>query len=319
MADQTDQTHHHHHSHDSGHHHHHSHARPKSYNSAFAIGIVLNLFFVGAEAFYGFLSHSLALMADAGHNLSDVVGLAIAWGAFWLSGKKPSAYFTYGLKRSSILSALFNAVLLLVAIGAIVLEAVQRFWEPAPVQTSTVMIVAGIGIVINAATALLFLRDREHDLNIRGAYLHMAADAAISLGVVLAGVAIYFTEWNWIDPTVSLVICLIIVIGTWGLLRDSVKLSMDAVPDNVDPLQVRAYFEKLQGVSEVHDLHIWALSTTETALSVHLVIPNNQEGDRLLAKIARELKETYKIHHPTIQIERGDVDYNCDLKPNDVV
>lgn len=311
--------HHHHHSH--GHHHHHSHAprAPGHYNRAFAIGISLNIIFVVIEATYGFWANSLALVADAGHNLSDVIGLAVAWIAVWLSGKKPSAHFTYGLRRSSILSALFNSVFLLVAIGAIMLEALQRFWNPAPVQSGVIITVATIGIVINALTALLFLKDREHDINIRGAYLHMAADAAISLGVVIAGVIIYYSGWQWIDPTVSLLICAIILIGTWGLLRDSVKLSMDAVPDHIDPAEVRVYLEKLPGVREVHDLHIWALSTTETALSVHLVIPQKGETDPLLERVARDLKEKFKIHHPTVQIESGDEAYNCELKSNDVV
>ncbi len=314
-------SHHHSHAHSSGHHHHHSHApaNPANYNRAFAIGIVLNLIFVFIEAIYGFLSHSLALVADAGHNLSDVIGLAVAWVAFWLSAKKPTTHFTYGLKRSSILSALFNSIFLLVAIGAIILEAVKRFWSPDPVQSGTMIAVASVGIVINTATALLFMKDSKHDLNIKGAYLHMAADAAISLGVVIAGIAIYYTNWNWIDPTVSIAICIIIVIGTWGLLKDSVKLSMDAVPESIDPIEVRTYLEKIEGIKEVHDLHIWAISTTETALSVHLVVPKPQQSDKLLEKISKDLKEQFKINHPTIQFESGEEGFNCELKPQDVV
>ncbi len=325
MADQHDSHHHHSHSHSGshlgqGHHHHHSHAvDPKNYDTAFAVGIALNIIFVVTEAFYGYLANSLALMADAGHNLSDVIGLVIAWGAVWLSRKKPTTKFTYGLRRSSILSALLNAVILLVAIGAIALEAIQRFWSPHPIQTTTVIIVAAIGILINGATAMLFMRDRHKDINIRGAYLHMAADALISAGVVIVGIVISYTNWIWLDPAISLVICVIIVVGTWGLLKDSVKLSLDAVPDDVDALKVREYFEKLEGVTEVHDLHIWALSSTENALTVHLVVPKNLEGDHFLDRISKKLKKDFNIHHPTIQIENGDKDFNCELKPDDVV
>lgn len=313
----------HHHSHAQsvgGHHHHHSHAvDPKNYDRIFALGIGLNLIFVVVETIYGFLANSLSLLADAGHNMSDVIGLVIAWAAVWLSRKKPSLLFTYGLRRSSILSALLNAIILLLAIGAIAWEAAQRFWNPHPIQTTTVIIVATIGILINGVTALLFMRDRHQDLNIRGAYLHMAADAVISLGVVVTGFVISYTHWIWLDPAVSLLICVIIVMGTWGLLKDSVKLSLDAVPANVDPTKVREYFEKMKGITEVHDLHIWGLSTTENALTVHLVMPINPEGDLFLDRVSKKLKMDFNIHHPTIQIECGDKDFNCELKSNDVV
>jgi cobalt-zinc-cadmium efflux system protein len=315
--------HNHSHSHGHGHSHAHSHAVPADHNKAFAFGIGLNLFFVFAEAAFGFFSNSLALLADAGHNLSDVIGLVIAWGAIWLTKRKPSAYFTYGMKRSSILAALFNAIILLIAVGAIVMEAFRRIWYPNTVQPMTVIIVAGIGIVINAATALLFMRDRKSDINIRGAYLHMLADALISVGVVIAGIVIYFTSWNWIDPLLSILISVIIIYGTWDLLRDSVKLTMDAVPGGIDPGLVRQYLAGLEGVAEVHDLHIWAMSTTETALTAHLVIPGAGGGsgshDARLALIAKDLREKFNIHHPTIQIESGDKDVNCELKPDDVV
>ncbi len=322
MTKKPDQHHHHSHSHAGSGHHHHSHASlsvVKNHNFAFALGISLNLLFVVAEAIYGILANSLALLADAGHNLSDVIGLAIAWIAFWLAKKKPTTQFTYGLRRSSILSALFNALILLLAIGAIIFEAGQRLGSPAPIQSFTVMVIAGLGIVINAATALLFMKDRHHDLNIRGAYLHMAMDALISFGVVLTGLVIFYTNWNWLDPVISILICLIVVVSTWGLLKDSFKLSMDAVPPNVDPEAVKKYFASFAEIKEVHDLHIWGLSTTENALTVHLVMPLNTEGDHFFAKVAQDLKEKYNIHHPTIQIETGDKGFHCELKPNDVV
>ena len=316
------------HSHSHSHGHGHSHGlssgdgpvSPKNFNKAFAVGIVLNLGFVFIEAVYGFIANSLALLADAGHNLSDVIGLVLAWGAVWLSTRKPSLKYTYGLRRSSILSALLNAVLLLVAVGGIAWEAIRRFWNPAEIQTGTVMIVAFIGIIINALTAWLFASGRKHDLNIRGAYLHMAADALVSLGVVLAAFIIQQTQWLWIDPTISIAISVVITIGTWGLLRDSAMLAMDGVPVGVDIQEVRKYLSTLPGVREVHDLHIWAMSTTETALTVHLVIPAANNVDQFLATACRDLKEQYWIDHPTIQIETGvTADFECALKPDEVV
>jgi cobalt-zinc-cadmium efflux system protein len=276
--------------------------------------------FVFTEATFGFWAKSLALLADAGHNLSDVVGLMLAWGAVWLSQRKPTNRFTYGLRRSSILSALVNAVLLLIAVGGIAWEAIRRFWHPAEIDTHTVILVATVGIVINAVTALMFMSGRKSDLNIRGAYMHMAADALVSVGVVIAGFVIQYTQWNWMDPAISLAIACIITVGTWGLLRDSVQLAMDAVPSSIDLAEVREYFHKLPKVLEVHDLHVWAMSTTETALTVHLVMPKEAHNDQFLSQVCVELKSRYKIHHPTIQIESGDVSsFECALKPDEVV
>jgi cobalt-zinc-cadmium efflux system protein len=297
------------HAHSHGHSHGHSHA-PASFGRAFAIGIVLNLGFVVAEVSFGLLSGSLALVADAGHNLSDVVGLVLAWGASVLVRRRPTLRRTYGLRRSSILAALANAVLLLVAIGAIAWEAVRRFAEPGPVAGGTIIGVALVGIAINGITALLFLRGQD-DLNIRGAFLHMAADAGVSLGVVLSGLAIVLTGWSWLDPVVSLAIVAIIFIGTWGLLRDSVNLALDAVPEGIDTAQVQGYLQKLPEVAEVHDLHIWAMSTTETALTAHLVMPDGHSGDALLARACRELHDQFGIEHATLQIEHGGTAYSC--------
>lgn len=308
------------HSHGHGHSHGHSHSGPRDYNKAFAIGVILNLVFVGIEATYGFISNSLALIADAGHNLSDVIGLALAWGAVWLSRKKPTLRYTYGLRRSSILSALFNSVLLLVVVGGITWEALRRFWTPAEVQTGTMMTVAFVGILINSATAMLFVSGRKTDLNIRGAYLHMAADALVSVGVVIAGLIIQTTHLLWIDPVVSILISVVITLGTWGLLKDSLNLAMDAVPMSIDIANVKQYFMSIENVTEVHDLHIWAMSTTETALTVHLVMPEELHRDEFLAKVSQDLKTKFQIDHPTIQIESGDLKaFECTLKPDDVV
>lgn len=318
-AHEHDHAHGHDHGHDHSHSHHHHHHDPKSFTMIFALGITLNMAFVIVEMIFGYFSQSLALVADAGHNFSDVIGLVIAWGAFWLSQKKPSTYFTFGYRRSSILSAFLNAIFLLVAVGAILWESAKRFMAPPEVQTQTMIVVAAIGIVINTATALLFLRDQKHDINMRGAFLHMVADAMISLGVVLAGVGIYFTGWFWLDPAISVAICLVIVWGTWGLLKESSMLAMDAVPMHVNPQNVREYFQKLDGVKEVHDLHIWALSTTEVALTVHLVIPEHKNGDEFISRICADLKTKFKIHHPTIQVEVGDKKFVCELQSDDVV
>lgn len=313
-------SHNHSHSHSHGHSHGHSHAAPKNFDKAFAIGIILNLAFVVTEAIYGFIANSLALIADAGHNLSDVIGLILAWGAVWLSRKKPSQRFTYGLRRSSILSALLNAALLLLAVGGIAWEALRRFWHPAEVQSGVVMAVAGIGILINGFTALLFMSGRKHDMNIRGAYLHMVADALVSVGVVISGFVILQTQWFWIDPAISIGISAIITLGTWGLLKESVNLALDAVPNDIHLADVREYFTQLPGVREVHDLHVWAMSTTETALTVHLVMSKDDHHDALLAKVSKELKENFRIDHPTIQIESGDTaSFECALKPDEVV
>ncbi|MCD0422781.1 cation diffusion facilitator family transporter [Rubrivivax sp. JA1024] len=274
--------------------------------------------FVIAEAAFGYFSNSMALIADAGHNLSDVAGLVVAWVAAGLSKRPPSARYTYGLRGSSILAALFNAVFLLLAVGAIGWEAIVRLFAPEPVAGITVMVVAGIGIVINAVTAWLFASGRHSDLNIRGAYLHMAADAAVSAAVVVAGVIILFTGWYWIDPAVSLLVAVVIVWGTWGLLRDSAALSLAAVPRGIDPAAVRAFLSKLPGVTQVHDLHIWGMSTTEVALTCHLVMPGGSPGDPFLVDLAHELQHDFGIAHTTVQIET-DPNTVCALAPDHVV
>jgi cobalt-zinc-cadmium efflux system protein len=299
-------------------HHHHTRERP-GHDRAFAVGIALNLGFVAIESVYGVLAHSMALLADAGHNLSDVLALALAWGATALGRRVPSRRFTYGLGSSSILAALVNAMLLMLVVGGIAVEAIQRLLNPLPVATTTVIWVALCGIVVNTATALLFMRDREHDLNVKGAFLHMAADAAVSLGVVLAAAAILYTGWTWLDPAMSLVIAAVIVGGTWGLLRDSVNLALHAVPPRIDTGQIREYLSGLAGVAEFHDLHIWGMSTTETALTVHLVMAGGHPSDRFIAQAADELRERFGIGHATIQVETGDAAHPCVLAPDDVV
>ena len=282
--------------------HGHSHA-PADFGRAFAIGVVLNTAFVIVEATFGFISGSMALVADAGHNLSDVLGLLIAWGASIAAKKPPSARFTYGLKSSTILAAFANAVLLLVAIGAILIETIDRLIDPVEPAGWTMIWVAGVGIVINTITALMFMRGRKDDLNIRGAFLHMAADALVSVGVVIAGAAILLTGVIVIDPIVSLVIVAVIAWGTWGLLKDSVKMSLLAVPDGVDEGEVRGFLRALPGVEAVHDLHIWPMSTTETALTAHLVMPAGHPGDAFLREAAHELEHHHAIGHVTLQVE----------------
>ena len=304
----------HHHSHDHarghshghapGHAHGHGHSHaPASFGRAFAVGIGLNLAFVVIEAVYGVIAGSMALVADAGHNLSDVLGLVIAWIASVLAARPPSARFTYGFKSSSILAALGNAAFLLVALGAILVETIRRLIDPEPVAGGPVMIVAAIGIVINTATALMFMRGRHHDINIRGAYLHMAADAAVSAGVVVAGLLITLTGAQWIDPVTSLVIVGIIAMGTWGLLKDSLKMSLLGVPAGIDERKVRQFLAGLYGVEAVHDLHIWPMSTTETALTAHLVMPGGHPGDGFLHHLAHDLEHDFGIGHATVQVE----------------
>lgn len=308
----------HHHGHDHGH-----GAGPNSgapdYGRAFSIGVALNLGFVLIEVFAGIVSNSLALLADAGHNFSDVLGLLIAWGAVLLSRRRPSARFTYGLRSSSIWAALVNALLLLVACGGIAWEAVRRLQEPAGVGGIVVIAVAAIGVVINTITALMLAHGRDRDLNLRAAYLHMAADAAVSLGVVLAGVLMMFTGWTWVDPAMSLVIVVVIVAGTMSLLRDSLHLALDAVPAGIDPAAVRTRLAGIAGVTAVHDLHIWAMSTTETALTAHLVVPDGTSGDDFHAQIDHALEHEFGIQHVTIQVERGSGAHPCKLAPDDVV
>lgn len=299
--------HHGHHHHGGAHHHHHHahHAPPATWDRAFAIGITLNLGYVVAEAAAGLWTGSVALLADAGHNLSDVLGLAMAWAGAALARMPPSKRFTYGLKGATILAALANAVLLLVALGAIAVEAAQRLAEPAPVPGLTVSAVAGIGIVINGVTALLFARGRASDVNIRGAYLHMLADAAVSAGVVLAGLGIWLSGIQWIDPAVSLVIAGLIFWQTWGLLRETVELSLAAVPRAIDYDRVSHALAALPGVTKVHDLHIWAMSTTEPVLTAHLLMPAGHPGDGFLRDVQQMLQRDFGIGHATLQVETG--------------
>lgn len=291
--------------------HGHSHA-PSSFGWAFVVGTVLNLGFVGIEAAYGFVSGSVALLADAGHNFGDVLGLLIAWTATLLAKRAPTGRYTYGLRSSSILAALLNALILLVTLGVIGVEAVRRLIEPGPVSGGTMMVVAGVGVVINAATALLFMRGREHDLNIRAAFSHMAADALISAGVVVAGALVWFSGWTWIDPLTSLALVAIIAVGTWGLLRDSIDLSLHAAPPGQDPEEIGAFLRSRHRVAAIHDLHIWPMSTTETALTVHLVMPSGHPGDGFTVEVATALKKRFAIGHATIQIETGS-DVACGL------
>lgn len=300
--------HHHHHDHDHSHGHHHA---PADFSRAFAIGIALNLGFVAIEAVAGVAVNSLALMADAGHNLSDVLGLALAWGATWLGRRPASRRRTYGFGRGTILASLVNAVVLLIGIGAIAWEAVLRLGHPEPVEGGMVMAVAGIGIVINTGTALLFMGGR--DLNIRGAFWHMAGDAAVSAGVVLAALVMGRTGWLWLDPAASLAISAVIAVGTWGLLRDSLDLSLDAVPGGVDRQAVEDYLAGLPGVRSLHDLHIWPLSTSSVALTAHLVMPEGAADDVTLHRLADTLHDRFGIDHATIQVERGDGGEVCRL------
>jgi cobalt-zinc-cadmium efflux system protein len=307
------------HVHEHADHDHHGRAHtPASFGTAFAVGIGLNLTFVVVEFGYGVLANSVALIADAGHNLSDVLGLVIAWIASVLTMRAPSSRYTYGLGGSSILAALFNAVLLLLAVGAIAWEAVLRLLHPEPVASVTVMIVAAVGIVVNGVTAALFASGRNGDLNIRGAFLHLLADAAVSAGVVVAGLVILYTGWLWLDPLASLVIVGVIVWTTWSLLRDSLAMSVDAVPTSIDPQAVRSYLASCAGVAAVHDLHIWPLSTTENALTAHLVCPGGHPGDEFLAVAASELKQRFGIGHATLQIEISE-QTACHLAPDHVV
>lgn len=294
-------------------HGHHGHG-PPNYNRAFIIGITLNIGFVIVEGVFSFLNNSLALLADAGHNLSDVLGLLLAFGASWLTRRRPTKRYTYGLRRSSILAGLLNASFLLIAMSAIAIEAIRRFSHPTSVNGNTVIGVALVGILINGVTAVMFMSGKERDLNIQAAFLHMTADALVSAGVALAGIAIVTTGWLWFDPVVSLIIVAVIVVGTWNLLRESVNLALDAVPEGIDPLAVRTYLSELPRVVEVHDLHIWAMSTTETALTAHLVMLTGNPGDAFLSRIAMELHDKFGIEHSTIQVETGNFLRECEQK-----
>jgi cobalt-zinc-cadmium efflux system protein len=284
--------------------HDHDHT-PANFNQAFAIGIALNIVFVAIEAFYGWRVNSLALLADAGHNLSDVAGLVLAWGGALAGKLRPSARKTYGWKRGTILAAFANALLLLVAIGALAWVAISRLITPQPLlgaQGVTIMLVAGVGIVINTSTALLFMRGREHDLNIRGAFTHMAADALVSAGVVVAGALTLWMAWVWLDPVVSLVIAVVILLGTWGLFSQSLHMLFDGVPDSVDPQAVRDCLAELPGVTHVHDLHIWATGTSHIALTAHLVMPQGHADDAFLKYATEQLHTRFEITHTTLQV-----------------
>lgn len=302
------------------HEHCHHHAPPRTITRAFQLGVALNVGYVVVEAGYGLAIGSLALLADAGHNLSDVLGLLLAWGAAHLSTKPPTPRYTYGFGSTSILAALFNALLLLLAVGGIAWEAIGRFTQPTPVSGWTVMAVAGVGVVINTLTALLFLRGRHDDLNIRGAYLHMAADAAVSAGVVCGGLGLVTLGWLWLDPALSLVIAVVILWSTWRLLGESLNLALHAVPLNIDAAAVESYLASLPGVTAVHDLHIWAMSTTGTALTAHLVRPEAlADNDAFLATVAQELDHRFRIGHTTLQIEHHQEPNGCRLAPRDVI
>lgn len=306
--------------HGHGHHHGHHHGLPPGgtgLERAFPLAVALNVGFVVIEFGFGFLANSSALMADAGHNLSDVLGLLLAWGAAVLSRRQPSGRFTYGLRSTSILAALSNAMLLLVASGAIGLHAIQKLFEPTEVAGMVVMLVAGAGILVNGFSAWLFVAGRRHDLNQRAAYLHLLADAGVSLAVVLGGLAIVYTGWLWLDPALSLLIVVIIVIGTWDLLLESLRLSVNAVPAHIDLEAVTAYLASQQGVTEVNDLHIWAMSTTESALTVSLVMPDVAADDSLLDRLEQQLRERFSIVHSTIQVRRGAPAQLCSLDPTD--
>jgi len=266
------------------------------------------------QAVYGVIAHSTALLADAGHNLSDVLGMLLAWCAIWLGKRRPSARYTYGLRGSSILASLANAALLLVATGAIAWEAVQRLFDPAPVAGLAVFFVAIAGIAINGFSALLFMKGSKDDLNIRGAFLHLVGDAAVSAAVAVSGLLVLYTGWNWLDPAMSLVVVLVIVYGTWGLLRESVRLSLNAVPERVDTVRIARYLAGLPGVTGVHDLHVWALSTTENSLTVHLVMPAGHPGDRYLEAVVETLNHEHAVHHATLQIDMGAHEHPCALE-----
>jgi cobalt-zinc-cadmium efflux system protein len=300
------------HSHGHGGHHHH-HAPVAGHGRAFAIAVVLNLGIVLVQGIYGVIAHSTALLADAGHNLSDVLGLLLAWGAAWLTTRRPSARYTFGFGSTSILASLANAGLLLFACGAIVTEAIGRLMNPAPVAGMLVFVVATIGMLVNGFSAWLFMRGQKEDLNIRGAFMHMAGDALISAAVAVSGLVILGTNWTWLDPVMSLVVVAVIVYGTWGLLRDSVRLALNAVPPGVDLNRIRDYLAAQPGVTDVHDLHVWALSTTGNALSAHLVMPSGHPGDETVDAIVLTLRETFAMQHATLQVDLGTTEHCCSL------
>ncbi len=302
-----------------GHDHHgHSHV-PADFGRTFAIATALNIALVAAQVIYGLYAHSLALLADAGHNFGDVMGLVMAWLAYAVADWRPSSRFTYRMRSASILSAFVNGLILLVATGAIAWEAIHRFYQPEPVATGTVMAVAAAAVVVNGASAWLLNVGSHSDLNMRGAFLHMLADTGVSVAVILAAGGIMLTGWQWLDPAVSLLISVVILIGTWRLLRASLKLSLNAVPETIDPDAVARYLRDLPEVVELHDLHIWAMSTTETALTCHLVTPRGHPGDEFLHRVAHELEDRFEIGHATVQIELGNASHHCHLQPDNVL
>jgi cobalt-zinc-cadmium efflux system protein len=301
----------HHHAHD---HHGHDHSHVDTHHRAFGIGIALNIAFVAVEAYFGWRADSLALLADAAHNLSDVLALVLAWMGMAMARVKPNDRYTYGRQRASILAALVNSLVLLAVMGGMAWEAVQRFTHPLPIHGEIVIAVAAAGVVINGITAWLFMAGSHGDLNIRGAFLHMAGDALVSLGVVVAGALYLWKGWLWLDPLLSLVIAVLILYATWGLFRQSLRLTFDGVPSSIELGSVRAYLRELPGVSDIHDLHVWAMSTSESALTVHLVMPGGHPGDDFLHELGRELHDRFDIDHATVQIEAGDTDKRCRLE-----
>ena len=299
----------------------HSHglSREVSGGWAFGIGIGLNTLFTAIEVIYGLVSHSMALVADAAHNLSDVLGLVMAWAAVWLARRAPTGRRTYGFRRSTILAALANGLLLVGAVGVVTWEAIGRLRSPAPVQGQTVIVVAAIGVVINGISAALFARGRKGDANIRGAFLHLAADAGVSLAVVVSGFVLVKTGWLWVDPAISLLVSAVVLWGTWGLLREATSLAMDVVPDHIEPEDVQSYLASLPGIEAVHDLHIWAMSTTETALTAHLVLPWPAAPPSFLAEVIGELKTRFRIDHATLQLEPREFARHCAQASPDVL
>jgi len=299
--------------------HSHQHPTPKNYNLVFSVGTALNIIFVIVEVVFGFLSNSLALIADAGHNLGDVLALLLSWGATYLAQRKPTNTKTYGLRRGTILAAFISSLVLLMTMSIVAWEAMGRFTNPSEVNSMTIIVVAAAGVVINTATALLFLSSQHNDLNIKAAFIHMAADAGVSLGVVLAGIAIMLTGILWVDPAISLLIVVVIVISTWGVFRDSFNLAMDGVPKGIDVEEVRNFILQQDGIIEIHDLHIWAMSTTQVALTAHLVRDTTNIDDQFLHRLSKELHNRFKIIHPTIQIESGKQAHLCGQAHRDSV
>jgi cobalt-zinc-cadmium efflux system protein len=301
-----------------GHHHGHAHA-PISNSLAFALGIGLNLAFVLVEVVYGFVAHSVALLADAGHNFGDVLGLGLSWGAMALASLKPSKRRTFGFRRTTIVASAANALILLFVTGGLTWESIRRLFAPEPSQGRTMIVVAILGALVNASSALLFMSQGKRDLNLRSAFLHLASDALLAVGVAVAGAVILLTGWLWLDPAVSIVLAITILVGTWSLMKQSLDLMLDAVPEGIDPEQVKAFLGALPGVVEVHDLHIWALSTTETALTAHVVMPGSSQRPAFLSEVCSELRAKFDIDHSTLQIDPEDAPAPCALAPDEVV